>query len=109
MLSLPCPASALMELTMPMTEEERDALKNTVQLAVQKGNEPIWEKLHKHDTDIALHKQDMTQSKDSQIARGTRLGTVERKVDRVITTARVTWVIAGIIAAILGWLISLSS
>ena len=91
-----------------MTPEEHAAIENTVELAVKKGNEPLWAKLRDHDTDIALHKQDMRQSKDSQIAQGGRLGEVEKKVAKFATTTKVIWGMIVIVACSIAWLISLA-
>lgn len=89
-----------------MTPEEKEAMRDNVELAVQKGNEPIWTKLRDHDTQLALHKQDMRNSQVSQIAQGERLGSVEKKVDKMSTTARVVWLIVTVVAGLVAWLIS---
>ena len=60
-----------------MTPEETEAIKNVVKIGVQEGVEPLWEKVRRHDTELALHEQDMRNSRTSAIAQGERLGDVD--------------------------------
>lgn len=84
-----------------MNAEEQRAMENSIELAVSKGNEPIWEKLRDHDTSIALNKQEIEQSTAGQIAQGQRLGVVEQ--DMTLLKSDKGWIrrIVGLLVGIL--------
>lgn len=89
-----------------MNAEEKQAMRDTVELAVSKGNEPIWEKLRNHDTDIALLQENGKQGKTSQVAQGERLGTVEKRVDKHVIYWRALWIGLTVFVGFVGWLLA---
>lgn len=88
-----------------MNAEEKQAMRDTVEIAVSKGNEPIWEKLRDHDTEIALQKQDAAQGRVSQIAQGERLGEVESRVGKHVIYWRALWIGLTGFVGFVGWLL----
>ena len=90
-----------------MNAEDKQDMKNIVELAVKTGNEPIWEKIRDHDTKIALNKQELEQGKDGQVAQGQRLGKVEQTVSKLDNDKGwVKWIIGIVVAVgmlVLGW------
>jgi len=93
---------------MSLTPEEHKAIENTVIIAVQNGNEPIWEKLRSHDTDLALLQQDSDNHKTSSFEQGKRLGENEKKTSKHAIYWTVLWIGLGLsgIAAIIAKLVS---
>ncbi len=89
-----------------MNAEEKEVIRDTVQLGVMQAMEPIWEKVRSHDTQIALLKQDSKQGQNSQIAQGTRLGDVEKRSDKHSTYWKVLWVAFLGFIGFVGWIIS---
>lgn len=90
-----------------MNHTECEALRDMVKLAVKDGNEPIWEKLRNHDTEIALNKQEIGQGTAGQVAQGQRLGIVEKDVTLLKSDKGWVKYLVGLVAAVglvfLGW------
>lgn len=83
-----------------MTPDEKTALQATVKLSVTEAIQPIYEKLNKHETAIALTQQELKEGLRSGHAQGARIGDLEKEYFRLRTDRKWIGAIWGIVLAV---------